>query len=220
MEFSKHRDALVQSGIAGRMIETLKKYKGTNDPEITFGVEDCDFRVKRTLDGFKSSRFDGVNKSIRENHRIVQSGIAGRMIETLKKYKGTEDPEITFGVEDCNFTVEQTFDSDFYSLKGRGERGGERRIQVIIEKPTGHTQAFSVEAGKPFGAGDEQPLTQAQFEVILNILEEGGGIQVIIETPTGDTQAFRVEAGEPFGAGDEQPLTQAQFEVILNILKG
>jgi hypothetical protein len=135
------------------------------------------------------------------------------MIETLKKYKGTNDPEITFGVEDCNFIVEQTFDSDFYSL------GGERRIQVIIETPTGDTQAFGVEEGKSFGAGNEQPLTQAQFEVILNILEEGG-IQVIIETPTGDTQAFGVEEGKSFGAADEQPLTQAQFEVILNILKG
>ena len=102
---------------------------------------------------------------------LVQSGIAGRMIETLKKYKGTNDPEITFGVEDCNFRVEQTFDSLKGGRKGRGERGGERRIQVIIEKPTGHTQAFRVEAGKPFGAGNEQPLTQAQFEVILNILK-------------------------------------------------
>jgi hypothetical protein len=95
---------------------------------------------------------------------LVQSGIAARMIETLKKYKGTEDPEITFGVEDCDFRVEVTRTTDF------DFRVEETRAQVIIEMPTGGTQAFGVEEGRSFGAGDEEPLTKAQFEVIQKFL--------------------------------------------------
>jgi hypothetical protein len=116
-QFSYHRDALVQSGIAARMIETLKKYKGTEDPEITFGVEDCDFRVEVTRTG----RCPHCNGHIRS--------------------------------EDFDFRVEET------------------RAQVIIEMPTGGTQAFGVEEGRYFGAGDEEPLTKAQFEVIQKFLK-------------------------------------------------
>ncbi len=110
-QFSYHRDALVQSGIAARMIETLKKYKGTEDPEITFGVEDCDFRVE-----VSTVRCPHCNHHIRS--------------------------------EDFDFSA-----------------------QVIIEMPTGGTQAFGVEEGRSFGAGDEEPLTKAQFEVIQKFLK-------------------------------------------------
>jgi hypothetical protein len=37
--------------------------------------------------------------------------------------------------------------------------------------PTGGTQAFGVEEGRSFGAGDEEPLTKAQFEVIQKFLK-------------------------------------------------
>ncbi len=109
---------------------------------------------------------------------LVQSGIAERMIESIKKSKGTLDPEITFGVEDCDFRVEQTV------IPAEESRFGQEEVhtQVIIEMPNLHpedskkqprvTQAFGVEEGKSFGVAGEPPLAQEQLNTIQSILKE------------------------------------------------
>ena len=117
-------------------------------------------------------------KKISPRDTLVQSGIAERMIETIKKSKGTLDPEITFGVEDCDFRVKQTI------IPAEESRTSQEEIhtQVIIEMPNLHpensknqprvTQAFGVKEGKCFGAAGEQPLTHEQWDAIQNILTE------------------------------------------------
>lgn len=113
----------------------------------------------------------GIEKmSVKE--RLVKSGIAERMIETIKKYKGTLDPEITFGVDDCNFKVEEFQDPSTNEI----------HTQIVIDKPNLHeynkmkqprvSRAFSVKNGESFGAGGEPPLTTEQFALIQEIVKE------------------------------------------------
>jgi hypothetical protein len=117
-------------------------------------------------------------KKLSPRDMLVQSGIAERMIKSIKKFKGILDPKITFGVEDCDFRVQQTVISAEKS--GTGQK--EMHAQVIIEMPNLHpenrkkqprvTQAFGVKEGGSFGDAGEPPLTQEQWNTILNILKE------------------------------------------------
>lgn len=111
-------------------------------------------------------------KKLSPNDRLVQSGIAERIIESIKQNKGINDPEITFNIKDCNFRVEQIEDIDDRKMS----------TQVIVEMPNLHPinkenqpmvqRAFDVEEGGSFGAPSEQPLTSEQFAEIQKILEE------------------------------------------------
>lgn len=109
---------------------------------------------------------------------LVQSGIAERMLETIKKNRGTLDPKITFGVEDCGFRVTKTL----IPAENSGTGKKETRIQVVIEMPNQHeinkiemprvSSAFAVEDGKAFGTAGEPPLTQEQWDTVQKILKE------------------------------------------------
>ena len=101
--------------------------------------------------------------------KIVESGIAERMLASIKKHRGTEDPEITFGIEDCDFRVQMVEDP----------RSDDKYPQVVIEMPNLHpenrkkqprvTQAFGVEGNESFGAADEAPLTEEQFSLVQGL---------------------------------------------------
>lgn len=96
------------------------------------------------------------------SNKIIQSGIAERMLNMLKKYKGRIDPEITYGIEDCNFIVETI---------------GTGHIQITIEHPnlkeSGDSmvhEGFGVRE-KGFGSSKE-PLTEEQLNLIQEIIRE------------------------------------------------
>lgn len=101
---------------------------------------------------------------------IVESGIAGRILATLKRtHQGTEDPEITFGVEDCGFSVRTTEDPHTKKL----------HTQVIVEMPNLYpenrktqplvSQVFGVEAGESFGTTGEPPLSAEQLDLVMKL---------------------------------------------------
>jgi len=102
--------------------------------------------------------------------RIIASGIAKRMLDTIKKGRGVQDPTITFGIKDCYFSVVKTEDP-------QTER---EHTQVIIEMPNLHpeykkeypriTQAFGVEEGKSFGRASDKPLTKEQFDLVQELV--------------------------------------------------
>jgi len=106
--------------------------------------------------------------------RIVESGVADRMLASLKEHKGTNDPEITFGVDDCDFRVEVHKDPNT----------DEEHTQVVIEMPNLHpenrkkqprvTQAFGVREDQSFGAAGEKPLTQEQFQLVQELASQSG----------------------------------------------
>ena len=101
------------------------------------------------------------------DQKIKESGIAQRMLDTLKRTRGTQDPEINFGINNCKFSVKREIDP--YE-----ERVG-IQTQVIIEMPDLRnpgervTQAFGVREGKSFGTASEDPLTQEQMDVVNEV---------------------------------------------------
>ena len=64
------------------------------------------------------------NSAEETRNKIIKSGIAERILYLMKKYKPKLDPEITFGIEDCNFMVEVIQDP-----------GEEKHVRIVIEHP-------------------------------------------------------------------------------------
>lgn len=123
--------------------------------------------------GFETMNSGAEKISVKD--RLIKNGIAQRMIDTIKKFKGQNNPEITFGVNDCDFKVEQI---EVPSRRNPNEK--EIHIQIVIVMPNLQSnketestvqQAFGVEEGKSFGAGGEAPLTPKQYADIQEILK-------------------------------------------------
>jgi hypothetical protein len=118
----------------------------------------------------------GEREPLSESGKLKESGIAQRMVDSIKKYRGENDPEIIFGVEDCNFSVEQMKRMNPKTKKY------ETHTQAIIQMPNLKRtserdsltvqRGFGVEKGKSFGAASEAPLTDEQFELIQEIIKE------------------------------------------------
>ncbi|MFA7244640.1 MAG: hypothetical protein WC070_00490 [Candidatus Magasanikbacteria bacterium] len=105
---------------------------------------------------------------------IVNSGIAERMFESIKKHDTTTNPEITFDINRCDFRVQKfTLSADV----GRRAQD-ETKIQVIIKMPSLQEKgiiteiSFDYERNGHFGADVEPPLTPEQEGVIEAILKE------------------------------------------------
>jgi hypothetical protein len=63
--------------------------------------------------------------------RFIESGIADKLLTYMKEHKGTLDPEITFGVNDCNFSIERKNESS-------DPEEQEMYTQIIVEHPNLH----------------------------------------------------------------------------------
>ena len=105
---------------------------------------------------------------------FVNSGIAQRMLDFIKRHNATTNPEVTFDINKCDFRVQKfTISADV----GRREQA-ETKIQVIIKMPSLQEKgvmtevSFGYEKNGHFGADVEPPLTSEQEAVIEAILEE------------------------------------------------
>ena len=105
---------------------------------------------------------------------LINSGIAERMLDFIKRHKANIDPEITFGVNNCYFEVKK-----FTIPAGiRRREQAETKIQVIIKMPSLQEKgvmtevSFDYEKNGHFGADVEPPLTPEQEYVIEAILKE------------------------------------------------
>lgn len=115
--------------------------------------------------------YNPEQKKLSPRDRLIQSGIAERMLESITKPKHIEslDPGVTFGVKDCDFRVVQFKDEN-----------DEVRTQIIIEMPNLRPEnnkkepriirAFAVKEGKKFG-GDRK-LNEEQYALVQTLLKE------------------------------------------------
>ena len=109
-------------------------------------------------------------KEMSEESELITSGIAERLLENIKKYSGTHEPEITFGVEDCKFYIEEKEDVDpsgdmcnvvieIPNLR----KGGESKVRHI----------FGIsEDGTNFGGESDEPLTVEQISIIKEMFQK------------------------------------------------
>jgi len=102
--------------------------------------------------------------------QLLDSGIAQRMLNTIKKTQGYMDPPITVSLQDCSFKV----------IRATDQHAGPH-TQVVItwpnEGPNKETspqesQAFGVRSGQAFGASNENPLTPEQYALVENLANQ------------------------------------------------
>ncbi len=125
----------------------------------------------------RGSHLDSEHESqenLSERDTLIKSGIAERILENIKKYRGLHDPEVIFGIDECHFKVEL--------FPAEEDKEGKEKMQVVVEMPNLHPenskeqprvkQAFQVEKGESFGAASEPPLTDEQWRAVENIVEK------------------------------------------------
>ncbi len=90
--------------------------------------------------------------------QIIQSGIAEKILSVLRETRGYLDPEITFGVDDCRFSIERKHATLF----------------IVVDKPNLNPES-SLERVKqnfqvsPPGKGGIFELTEEQYNLIQEL---------------------------------------------------
>ena len=95
----------------------------------------------------------------RNLNQLDRAGVLDRVKTSLLKHRGTQDPTPT-NIEIVDVvTEEERFGEGFHTqVVVAMDRNGKRV-----------TQAFGVREGKSFGAADEAPLTDEQYQLVMSL---------------------------------------------------